>query len=198
MKNLHLIAVSLFLTAIFSISALAQTTSANKVFVIDTGAFGDEKEGITKFINASKRLSEELKPQYTELTNLAKKIQDAANQFQTLKNQFEKDPNSPISAVSVQQKGETVERMQIEYKRKEEDLKLAIAKREQELLNPIRVDIYKAMDKFANEKKYPIILDLVQMVETKLILAIGDDKVDLTKEFIQYYNSLPTGTANSK
>lgn len=191
MKNLRLIALSLFFAAIFSISAFAQTTTGNKVFVIDTGAFADEKEGITKFINAFEKLKIEMRPRSLELESLAKKIQTSAGQFDTLKTQYEKNPTGPISATSVKEKGEEIGNLQIEYKRKEEDLKLSIAKREQELFDPIRADIYKSMSVFAKEKGYPIILDLVQLVETKLILAIGDEKVDLTAEFINYYNAKP-------
>ncbi len=195
MKNLRFITVAVLFAAIFSVSAFAQTVQNNKVFVIDTGAFADEKEGIKKFLDAAKQVSAGLEPQFKELETLEKKITDTAKQFQTLKAGYEKDPNGPISLQSVQQKADEIEKMQLDYKRKEEDLKLAIARREQTLLNPIRADIYKAMDKFAKEKGYPIILDLVQLVETKLILAIGDSKVDVTNEFIQYYNSLPAGSA---
>lgn len=191
MKNLRLIAASIIFAAIFSVSAFAQTTAGNKVFVIDTGAFVDEKEGITKFINAAKKLKSEMQSKSTELEAIAKKIQDSAKQFGTLRTEYEKNPNGPIPAASVQQKGDEIEKMQIEYKRKEEDLKQSIAKREQELFNPLRADIYKSMNAFAKEKSYPIILDLVRLVEINLILVIGDEKVDLTKEFIQYYNSRP-------
>ncbi len=189
MKNLRLIAVSITFAAIFCVSAIAQTTAGNKVFVIDTGAFADEKEGIAKFINAAKKLKSEMQPKSNELEATAKKIQDSAKQYGTLRTEYEKNPRGLISATSVQQKGDELEKIQIEYKRKEEDLKQSIAKREQELFNPLRADIYKSMNKFAKEKKYPIILDLVRLVEINLILAIGDEQVDLTKEFIQYYNS---------
>ncbi len=189
MKNIGLIAVSLILTAIFSIPVIAQGTSGNKVFIIDTGAFGDEKEGITKYVDGYRKLAEELKPQYTELENLTKKITEATKQYNTLNQQYQNNPKGPISAVSIQKNKDDIEKMQIEYQRKEEDLKLALGKREQELLDPVRFDIYKTMDKFAKEKGYPIILDIVKLVEIKLILAIGDNKVDLTKEFIDYYNA---------
>jgi Skp family chaperone for outer membrane proteins len=197
MKNIRLIAVGVFFAALFSVSAFAQTAPPNKVFVIDTGAFADEKIGIKKFVAASKKLDDELRPRYTELENLATKYQESLKQFETLKAQYDKNPSGPVTKESVQQKADELAKMQIDFKRKEEDLNEAAAKRGQELLNPIRSDIYKAMDTFAKQKGYPIILDLVQLVETKLILAIGDQQVNVTTEFIQYFNTLPAGSAAS-
>ena len=197
MKNIRLIAIAVFVAAIFSVSAFAQTAPPNKVFVIDTGAFADETVGIKKFVDASKKIDAELRPRYTELDNLATKYQESLKQFQTLKDQYDKNPSGPITKESLQQKADELEKMQVEFKRKEEDLNQVLTKRGEELLNPIRADIYKAMDTFAKQKGYPIILDLVQLVETKLILAIGDQQVNVTTEFIQYFNTLPAGSAGS-
>ena len=53
------------------------------------------------------------------------------------------------------------------------------------------------MQDFAKKKGYPIILDLAKMDEANIILAIGDDNVDVTKEFVAYYNALPAGAASA-
>lgn len=196
MKNLRFIFVLVFLATTFAVSTFAQTTATNKVYVIDTGAFGDEKEGIKKFIDASKKITLGLETDYKAIQNLEKKMQDSAKQFQTLREQYAQNPTGPVTLEAVQQKADEIEKMETEKKRKEEDLEKALAKRELDILTPIRVDIYKEMNKFAKQKGYPLILDLVQLVETKLILAIGDEKVDVTNEFIQYYNSLPTSSAS--
>ncbi len=195
MKHLRLGYLSVFFALLFSVSAFAQTTQNNKVFVIDTGAFADEKEGIKKFSDANKQVFDGLKQEYAELAKLARKIQDMKKEFQVLSEQFQKTPNGPISEASLQAKADEIANMEIDFKRKEEDLELKFAKRSQALIHPIRLDIYKEMNTFAKAKGYPIILDLVQLVESNLILAIGDEKVDLTKEFIQYYNSLPKTSA---
>ena len=87
--------------------------------------------------------------------------------------------------------------MQVDYKRKEEDVKQAVGKRSQVLLDPIRQDIFKVMQDFASQKGYPLIFDLAKMDETNIILAIGDPKVDVTKEFITFYNARPATAATT-
>lgn len=201
MKNIRLITASLFVLALFSISAFAQATTAQsgKVFVINTFAFSDDKEGIKKFVNASKQLDTEMKPRYTELQTMYDKMQVLAKEIQTLRTQFEAAPpgKSPIKAETIQAKLEDLDRMQVDYKRKEEDVKKVVAKRNQELLDPIRQDIFKVMQDFAKQKGYPIILDLAKMDEAQIILAIGVEDIDVTKEFVTFYNARPAGAASA-
>lgn len=198
MKNIRLITASLFVLAFFSISAFAQVTQTGKVFVINTYAFSDEKEGITKFVNASKQIDNELKPRYTELETLRTKMQTLAKEIQTLRDQYLKAPDkSPIKPETIQAKIDELEKMDVDFKRKQEDLKKAYTKRSQDLLDPLRADIFKVMQDFAKQKGYPIILDLAKMDEANIILAIGMDDVDVTKEFVKFYNARPAGAASA-
>lgn len=197
MKTFRLIAATFVFAALFAVSAFAQgqATQTGKVFVINTYAFSDEKEGITKFVTASKALDTEMQPKYKELETLANQIQTLGKEIQTLREQAANNPKVPIKEQDVQAKIDKFQQMQVDYKRKEEDAKNLIAKRSQTLLDPIRADIFKVMQDFAKQKGYPIILDLAKMDEANIILAIGDDKVDVTKEFVQFYNTRPAGAA---
>lgn len=198
MKNIRLITASLFVLAFFSISALAQATAVSKVYVINTYAFSDDKEGIKKFVNASKQLETEFQPRAKELQDMYAKMQALAKEIQTLKTQYEANPTkSPVKPETIQAKLDELEKMNTEYKRKDEDVKGAVAKRSQVLLDPIRDDIYEVMGDFAKQKGYMMIFDLAAMIENKLILAIGDEKVDVTKEFITFYNARPAGAASA-
>ena len=200
MKNIRLITASLFVMAFLSISAFAQASQTGKVFVINTYAFSDEKEGITKFVNASKQIDTEFQPKVKELQTMQEKMQSLAKDAQTLKTQYESAPAgkpSPINPETIQTKIDDLQRMDVDFKRKQEDLKTAIGKRSQVLLDPIRSDIFKVMQDFAKQKGYPIILDLAKMDEANIILAIGDDKVDITKEFVTFYNARPAGAASA-
>ncbi len=198
MKNIRLITASLFVLAFLSISAFAQATQTGKVFVINTYAFADEKEGITKFVNASKQIDTEFQPRVKELQTMNDKMQASAKEIQSLRDSYAKDPaKSPIKPEAIQVKIDDYEKMDIDFKRKQEDLKNAIGKRSQILLDPIRGDIFKVMQDFAKQKGYPIILDLAKMDEQNIILAIGDDKVDVTKEFVIFYNARPAGAASA-
>lgn len=199
MKTLRLIAVSFVFAAIFAISAVAQTTAAGtgKVYVINTYAFSDQKEGITKFVNASKTLETEMAPRYKELETLATQATTLAKEIQTLRDQLAANPKAPINQSDLQAKADRFQQMQVDYKRKEEDTKQAMGRRGQTLLDPIRADIFKVMQEFAKAKSYPIILDLAKMDEANIILAIGDDKVDVTKEFVAFYNARPATAATT-
>lgn len=197
MKTLRLIAVSFVFAAIFAISAVAQTTPATtgKVYVINTYLFSDQKEGITKFVNASKTLETEMGPRYKELETLATQATALAKEIQTQRDQLAASPKTPIDQNALQAKADKFQQMQIDYKRKEEDTKQAVGRRSQALLDPIRQDIFKVMQEFATQKGYPLIFDLAKMDESNIILAIGDPKVDVTKEFITFYNARPATTA---
>lgn len=199
MKTLRLIAVSFVFAAIFAISAVAQTapaTTTGKVYVINTYAFSDQKEGITKFINASKQIETEMTPRYKELETLATQFQTLTKEYNALVEKSA-DPKFPVNAADMAAKREKLQQMQVDYKRKEEDTKGVVAKRSQALLDPIRADIFKVMQDFAKQKSYPIILDLAKMDEANIILAIGDDKVDVTKEFVAFYNARPATAATT-
>ena len=59
MKKISLLAVSFIFMAGFAVSTFAQAGAqpgAGKIGWIETAAFGDEKEGVTKYINALKAL----------------------------------------------------------------------------------------------------------------------------------------------
>ncbi len=45
-----------------AVAAAAQTPAANKVGVVNSLVFSDEKAGITKYVNANKALSAEFEP----------------------------------------------------------------------------------------------------------------------------------------
>jgi len=199
MKTLRLIAVSFVFAAIFAVSAFAQTTPATtgKVYVINTYLFSDQKEGITKFVNASKQLDTEMGPRYKELETLATQAQALAKEIQTLRDQAATNPKLPIKPEDVQTKVDKFQQMQVDYKRKEEDMKQVVGKRSQVLLDPIRQDIFKVMQEFAKQKGYPIILDLAKMDEANIILAIGDPSADVTKEFVTFYNARPATAATT-
>jgi Skp family chaperone for outer membrane proteins len=159
--------------------------------------FSDQKEGITKFSNALKQLDTEMGPRYKELETMGTQAQALAKEITTLRETLAANPKAPIKPEDVQAKADKFQQMQIDFKRKEEDTKQAVGRRSQALLDPIRFDIYKVMQDFAKQKNYPIILDVAKLDEQNLILAIGDEKVDLTKEFIAFYNARPATAATT-
>jgi Skp family chaperone for outer membrane proteins len=200
MKIIRSIAAAFVFSALFAISAFAQTAPATtggtgKIVIINTAAFGD-KAGITKYVNALTSLETEFKPVQTELEGLVNRFETLRKEIETLREQASK-PNSPIKPESVQAKIEQAEQLQRDIKRKEEDGQSRFQNRRAQLLGPISQDIGKALEDFAKQKGYSVILDSSKLYEAGILLVQVDEKADVTKEFIAYYNARPATTATT-
>jgi Skp family chaperone for outer membrane proteins len=195
MKTLRLIAVSFVFAAAFAVSAFAQTTApTGKIALIDTRFF-DSKEGITKYVNAMTALDNEFKPDFTALQTMGTKIKTLQTEIQTLHKQIQ-EWKVPVDEKSANAKVEEYDKLTREYKFKEEDAKARYQRREQVVMAPIRQDIGKALDEFAKKNGYSLILDGAKLGSAGLILAF-DDKSDVTKEFITFYNARPATAATT-
>lgn len=194
MKTFRLIAAGFFFTIIFAVSAFAQATAAGRIAVIDTGAFGAAKEGITRYITAQNTLDNEFKPVQTELQTMLTKIQALEAELKKAQSTAA-NPAVPTAGANFQAKADEYEKMGRELKFKEEDAKARYERRRGVVLGPISQDIGKAIQEFAKQKGYAMILDGARLIENGFILAMGDDKADVTKEFITFYNARPAGTA---
>lgn len=192
MKTFRLIAVSVVLTAIFAVSALAQTATG-KIGLINTLAFDDDKAGITKYVAALNSLETEFKPVFTELQTLATKIQALEKEIATLREAISK-PNSPIKPETVNAKIEEYEKAGREYKFKQEDAKARYERREAAVMGPIRQDIGNAIQEYTKKNGYVIMLDIAKLDNAGLVLGL-DETADVTKQFIVFYNARPATTA---
>ena len=195
MRKLRLFAVSMVFAAMFAVSAMAQTP-ATKICVINTGAFDDEKAGIAKFVSGMNTLEAEFKIVQAD-------IQTMGTRFQTLGEEIKKqqamanDPNNkvPINQSAFQAKVDEYQKLERDIKFKQEDAKARYQSRYNAVMGPILLDIGKAMQDFAKQKGFALILDGAKLDEAGLVLGIGDDKLDATKDFIVFYNARPAGTA---
>lgn len=192
MKTIRFFAVSLILTAIFSFSTLAQTT---KVAVINTYLFGAEKEGITKYISAITALNNEFKPLNDELKTMQTKLQTLANDIENLKKLAASNPKT-FDQKAAQAKVDEAERLQRDIKFKQEEGSARLEKRKQAVLAPVMQDIMKAVQEFSKQKAYALVLDIARLEEAGILLGL-DEKADITKEFITFYNARPATTATT-
>ena len=64
-------------------------------------------------------------------------------------------------------------------------------------MGPLHQDIGKAMQDYANQKGFDLILDAAKLDNAGLILAFNPAKVDVTKDFITFYNARPATTATT-
>ena len=198
MRTIRLFAVASVFAALFAISAFAQTqpaASAPKIGLIDIYAFGADKGGITKYITAMTALNNEFKQPQTELQGMVTRIQNLEKEITGLREQASK-PNSPISATTVNNKIEELESLKREAKFKQDSANAKYQTRYDAVVGPVWADIRKAMQEFAKQKGYAVILDGAKLEESGILLGF-DDKVNITTEFIQFYNTRPAGTATS-
>ena len=77
-----------------------------------------------------------------------------------------------------------------------EDAKSRYEKRQQVVMGPVMGDIYKAMQEFAKQKGYALLLDVSKLADAQLVMAV-DEKALITKDFIAFYNARPATTATT-
>lgn len=185
MKTVLLIAVTL----LFAISAFAQSTAPANVKFINTEAFR-VKDGITKYVNAAAALDREFEAPLAEIRTMMTRHDALAKDVTTLQDQINKATGSKEALLKqFDAKVEEGRNLETQIKRKQEDGKSRLERRQAEIMDPIRRDIGNAMITFATQKGYAVIFDISKL--TSAILVYDEAKADVTKEFIAYYNSRP-------
>jgi Skp family chaperone for outer membrane proteins len=159
----------------------------SKIAFINTEAFGDEKDGIRRYVNTVQSLQRELKPKEDEVVGLQNRLRQLATDIDTLR-------KAPTSEASVQAKQDEGARVQRELEYKQKDLEALSQKRYREIVGPVSVDIGKELDAFRKDNNLTMILDV-----TKLLPAIlsAKDEMDITRPFIAYYNAKNPVTASA-
>ena len=167
-------------------AAPAQTTANvpdSKIALVDTDAFLDEKQGITKLVTAAKAVEAEFQPRRTELQTLQQQIDKATADLQKV--QAVQDPK-----LSAQQQ-DKIDTMKKDLQRKGEDAQAAYQKRLQDKLGPVYEDIGKALDAYAKAHGITMVLDVTKIQG----IVSADGSLDITKAFIVEYNSKNPATA---
>ncbi len=172
--------VIVLLTAGFA----AAQSPATKIAIIDSNAFFDEKAGITKLVSASKQLNDGFKPTQVELDTLNKRLQTLAAEIENLRKQPNPDRNA------LQTKVDEGEQLQRNLKYKTEDAKEKYARQQSLAIGPVMQAIGKGLQDYAKQKAYTLIFDIAKD-QNGLLVAIGDQGADVTKDFITFYNAKP-------
>lgn len=152
----------------------------SRIALIDTTMFGDEKNGIWRYVDAAKSVQVEFKTRADEVQNLENRLNALVNEIQTLS----KAPVVDQKTIQVkQQQGAT---LQTEWKTKKDRLDEDITKRAEQVIAPISSQIGAAMDQFARQRGVTMTLD-----SSKILPAIltAVPAVDLTQAFINEFNS---------
>lgn len=196
MRKFSLVVATLVFAVMFAVSANAQGGAAApagpaKIGLIDSGAFGLEKEGILRYVNAVKQLGTEMKPLENELVTMQSKMQTLVDQIANL----QKVPANAQNPKDIRDKQDEGQRMQREFEFKKKEFDARVEKRGNELLGPIQGDIGKAIQDFAVARGYTVILDIDKLGRDGALLAM-DPKAEITREFITFFNGR-AGTASA-
>ena len=198
MKTFRSIVAVFAFAAIFAVSAFAQTAANPKVGIINTGVF-DTKEGITKYVNAMNALETQMKPELTVLQTMNNRIETLKKELADIQNKLN-DPKLPPAVDKTklqadgQKKLEEYQKVGLEFEYKQKDYKASLERSEARIMSPVRQDIGNALQEFAKKNGYMMILDASKLDGAGLLLAF-DEKFDVTKDFITFFNARPATTA---
>lgn len=205
MRIFRLIAASLFLAAVTVLPAYGQgaarpTTSAPsqtgstsgdvgnaKVAIIYSEAFFDQKQGIARFNTLLTTLNREFQPRQTELDGMRTRITQLTDEINKLQ-----QAGTPVDPKSIQAKADQLDTLKKEYQRKGEDATAAYNKRRTEIFGPLQEDIGKALEAYAKQRGITVIIDGSQVP-----VLYAADSIDITRIFIQEYNSKNPATAST-
>ncbi len=185
----------------FSASAFGQVPAANagsgKIGLVNVNAFADDKAGITRFKTALSTVDKEFEALNKELNDLRTKYQALATDIQG-QQKLAADPNNkvPINTSTLQTKVDEARNIELQIKQKQEAGKARYDQRYAAIVGPVFNDIVKALNDFAKQKGYAVILDGAKLEESGLLMGF-DDKYDVTKDFVVFYNARPAGTATA-
>ena len=159
----------------------------SKMAVIYTDLFLDEKTGIQKFTIVVKQLNSQFQPLKDELTAMNNRAQALEAEINKLR---EAPPGTPIDQTALQTKVDQLEQLKREIQRKAEDAQNAYNKQRNVLLQPLQMEIGKALEAFAKARGINVIIDGAQV---PLLYAI--ESTDITRAFITEFNSKNPVTA---
>ena len=200
MRRFSFIATSFIFVAIAAVSAFGQGAAAQpavpfKMAVIDTGAF-DSNQGITRYATAMNALEAEFKPIESEIQGMVAKYNTLGAELKKLQ-ETAAAGTVPIKPETAQAKLDEYQNLELSIKRKQEDAKARAARREPQVMGPIRQEIGRALNEYGKQKGYALILDAAKLDAAGLILAFDDSRIDVTKDFITFFNARPATTATT-
>ena len=200
MRRFSFIAVAFVFAAILAVSAFGQVATPAqvpfKMAVIDSEAFAAQTGGITRYVAALKALDDEFRPLETEIQGMITKYNTLGAEIKKLQDQASAG-SVPIDPRTANAKVEEYQNLELAIKRKQEDGKTRAARRDPAVMGPIRQEIGRALQDYAKQKGYALILDGAKLDGAGLILAFDETKIDATKDFITFFNSRPATTATT-
>lgn len=182
------ISVAAIVFAAFGILAYTQTrpgatpAPANRpaaapgsIAVIDSAAFGAEKAGITRVMNAMKTLEAKFQPLRTELRGMRDRLT-------TMRADIEKKRAIQDQRTTAQQI-EAADQLEVQIKRKAEDAQASYQKESLAAMEPLQKDIFTALTTYSQSKGISLLIDI-----NRVPVIYSAPTIDITRDFIADYN----------
>ena len=184
--NVFRISVAAIVFAAFGVLGYTQTrpaaTPANRpaaapgsIAVIDSAAFGSDKAGITRVMNAMKALEAKFQPLRNELRGMRDRLT-------TMRADIDKKRTIQDQRTTAQQI-EAADQLELQIKRKAEDAQASYQRESLTALEPLQKDIANALGVYAQSKGVSLLLDL-----NRVPVIYSAPTIDITREFIADYN----------
>ncbi len=143
--------------------------------IIDSAAFGDEKAGIARVMNAMKQLDAKFQPVRAEIRTMRDKLN-------TMRSDLQKKRAIQEPKLTAQQADEA-DRLEVQIKRKAEDAQASYQRESLATLEPLQKDIANALTAYAQAKGLTLVIDA-----NRVPIIYAATSLDITKDFIADYN----------
>jgi Skp family chaperone for outer membrane proteins len=191
MKFFFVIIASLIFSAALPVQSSAQTVPpGRKIAVIDTRVFLDNKNGIKKYIDAINAVNTEFKAAAAELDAMALRVQNLQKELQALQEQAQKGVQ--VNQATFTAKLDEYTKLSREYRFKVQDNDAKYNSRQVDVVYPVQRDISAALQEFTKKNGFVLLLDISK---DRAGLFVSWNPVDVTSEFITFYNARPATPA---
>src|SRR5690606_8862426 len=104
--------------------------------------------------------------------------------------------SAPVDPATFNTKREEGAKLARELEFKNKEYEAFRDKRQNEIMGPINADVGRALNDYAKQKGYSMIFDVVPLAQAAVLLT-ADDSVDITTDFVTFYNARPAGAATA-
>ena len=204
MNQIRLSAAAVALAALFVVGAQAQTgapaarpaappassapAGPARIAVIDSRFFRgtDEKGtgGIARYITAARQLEAQFQPQLKDLEGMQ-------TRYNTIVENIRKT-SAVAKPEDIEKQRQQAAELEVQIKRKDEDLQRAVSARQEEIMRPIEQDVYNFLQSFAQQRGFTVVID-----SARVPLLFVEPTVDVTQAFIAEYNRTRPATAST-
>jgi Skp family chaperone for outer membrane proteins len=158
---------------------LVVAVPVSKIAVVDTAAFGDEKVGIFRVIDANTTLQNEFRARQQELQSIQTRINTLVEDIRKLRQA------NPVDQKAIQAKQEEGIRLQQDFDTKKQRYEEDYGRRYGQVMGPVSQQIGRALDEFAAQHGITMTLDVSKLLPAVLTAL---PTVEVTAAFIADFN----------